>query len=124
MKPSTNLYYRVKDLHFDNVAIFLIKWHELYLTNEDLNNMRKLSKMYCEMIDNVLRLRHVNFLMLKLPRFDYADQKKNSNERVDLATACAIHYGLHTGMVNTVCITEWLDGHLASSRSQVETLLE
>ena len=42
MKPSTNLYYRVKDLHFDNVAIFLIKWHELYLTNEDLNNMRKL----------------------------------------------------------------------------------
>ena len=25
MKPSRNLSYRVKDLHFDNVAIFLIK---------------------------------------------------------------------------------------------------
>ena len=99
MKPSTNLYYRVKDLHFDNVVIFLIKWHELYLTNKDLNNMRNLSKMYCEMIDNVLRLRHMNFSALKLPRFDYADQTKISKERVDLATACAIHYGLHTGMV-------------------------
>jgi hypothetical protein len=79
MKPSTNLYYRVKDLHFDNAVIFLFKWHELYLTNEDLNNMRKLSKMYREMIDNVLRLRHMNFLMHKLPRFDYAHQTKISN---------------------------------------------
>ena len=51
------------------------------------------------MIDNVLCLRHMNFSTLKLPRFDYADQTKISNERVDLATACAIHYGLHTGMV-------------------------
>jgi hypothetical protein len=46
MKPSTNLYYQVKDLHFNDVAIFLIKWHKLYLTNKDLNNMRKLSEMY------------------------------------------------------------------------------
>ncbi len=54
MKPSTNLYYRVKDLHFDNVAIFLIQWHELYLTDEDLDNLRNLSKIYREMIDDVL----------------------------------------------------------------------
>ena len=99
MKPSMNLYYRVKDLHFENVVIFLIKWHKLYLTDEDLDNMRNLSKMYREMIDNVLRLRHMNFLTLKFPRFDYADQIKISNERVNLATTCAIHYGLHTGMV-------------------------
>jgi len=70
MKPSTNLYYQVKDLHSDNAVIFLINWHELYLTNEDLNNMRKLSKMYREMIDDVLRLRHMNVSTLKLPRFD------------------------------------------------------
>ncbi len=41
----------------------------------------------------------MNFLMLKLPGFDYADQTKISNERVDPANACTIHYGLHTGMV-------------------------
>ena len=119
MKPSTNLYYRVKDLHFDNVVIFLIKWHKLYLTNEDLNNMRNLSKMYCEMIDNVLRLRHMNFSTLKLPHFYYADQTKFSNERVELATACAIHYGLHTGMV-----IRYLKGEYVGESRDANSIIE
>ncbi len=68
MKPSTNLYYQVKNLHFDNVVIFLMKWHELYLTDEDLDNLRNLSKMYPEMIDNVLRLRYMDFSNTKTPK--------------------------------------------------------
>jgi hypothetical protein len=44
-------------------------------------------------------LRSVDFSSLKLPRLNYADQTAIHQERVDLATACAIHYGLHTGMV-------------------------
>jgi hypothetical protein len=55
--------------------------------------------MYREMVDDVLRLRFVDFSTLKLPRLNYADQTAISQERVDLTTACAIHYGLHTGMV-------------------------
>ena len=30
MKPSTSLYYRVRDLRLDNVIIFLVKSYELY----------------------------------------------------------------------------------------------
>ncbi len=41
----------------------------------------------------------IKFSKLKLPRFDYADQIKISQEQVDSATACAINYGLNTGMV-------------------------
>jgi hypothetical protein len=51
------------------------------------------------MVNDVMGLRSINFSKLKLPRFDYADQTKISQERVDLATACAVHYDLNTGMV-------------------------
>jgi hypothetical protein len=51
------------------------------------------------MVNDVMRLRSINFSKLKLPRFNYANQIKISQERVDLATACAVHYGLNMGMV-------------------------
>ena len=99
MKPSSNLYYRVKDLRLDNVIIFVVRDYESYLSDDELLNLKSLNSKYCEMIDDVLRLRSVDFSSLKLPRLDYADQAAISQERVDLATACAINYGLHTGMV-------------------------
>jgi hypothetical protein len=34
-----------------------------------------------------------------MPRLDYAKQTSISSKRVDLATACAIHYGLNVEMV-------------------------
>ncbi len=55
--------------------------------------------MHQDMVNNVTRLRSINFSKLKLLRSGYANQTKISQERVDLATACAIHYGLNTGMV-------------------------
>ncbi len=58
-----------------------------------------LSKTYHEMINDVLRLRSVDFSSLKQPRLGYADQAAISHKRGDLVTACAIHYGLHVGMV-------------------------
>ncbi len=99
MKPSTKLYYPAKDPHFDNVVIFLFKWPELYLTADDLENLKKENKIYCEMINDVLRLQFVDFTSLKLLRLNYAEQTTISSKRVDQATACAIHYGLNLGMV-------------------------
>jgi hypothetical protein len=51
------------------------------------------------MINNVLRLRFVDFSSLKNLQFDYAKQMSISSARIDLAIACAIHYGLNPGMV-------------------------
>jgi hypothetical protein len=34
-----------------------------------------------------------------MPRLDYAEQTLISSKRVNLATACTIHYGLNVGMV-------------------------
>jgi hypothetical protein len=99
MKPSRNLQYRVKDLRFDNIVIFLIKNQASYLSDNDVDNIRRISKMHRDMVDDVLQLREIDFSKVKLPRYDYADQTKISQERIDLMTACAIHYGLNTGMV-------------------------
>jgi hypothetical protein len=51
------------------------------------------------MINDGLRLRFIDFSSLKQPRLGYADQTTISHERVDMITACAIHHGLHIGMV-------------------------
>ena len=99
MKPSRNLQYRVKDLQFDNIVIFLLKDQASYLSVDDVENIRKISDLHQVMVDDVLQLRGIDFSEVKLPRYDYADQTKISQERVDLSTACAIHYGLNTGMV-------------------------
>ena len=99
MKPSRDHYYRVKDLRLDNVLVFIVKSYELYLSGADLINLKCINKSFRTMIDDVLRLRPLDFSSLKQPRLNYADQTTISNERVDMVTACAIHYGLHIGMV-------------------------
>jgi hypothetical protein len=99
MKPSQNLQYQVKNLHFDNILVFLIKNQDSYLMHVEINSLKDVNRMYQEMINDILQLRSIDFSMLKLPRFDYAYQTKISLHIVDLANACTIYYGLNTGMV-------------------------
>ncbi len=100
IKPSLDCYYWAKELHFNNVVIFVIMWPGvLYLTADNLESLRSLNRHYCEMIDNVQQLQFVDFLSLKMPRLNYAKQTSISSKRGDLATACAIHYRLNVGMV-------------------------
>jgi len=89
MKPSRNLQYRVKDLRFDNIVVFLLKDQASYLSVDDVENIRKISNLHRTMVDDVFRLRRIDFSKVRLPRYDYADQTEISQERVDLATACA-----------------------------------
>jgi hypothetical protein len=71
------------------------------------------------MINNVLLLRSINFSTLKLPRLDYAEQIKISLKRVDLATACAIYYGLNTGMV-----VRYIKGEYVGESRNANAILE
>jgi hypothetical protein len=54
MKSSQNLQHWVKDLHFNKIVVFLIKNGENYLSDEDINNLKNISKMHQEMVNNVL----------------------------------------------------------------------
>ena len=99
MKPSLNHQYRVSDLCLDNVIVKLIKSPEFFLTNEDVMNLSKVNSLYGEMIQDVIDLRLMDFTKLKELRIGYAEQSAIDPTRVDMATACAIHYSLHPGMV-------------------------
>jgi hypothetical protein len=70
------------------------------------------------MIHDVLHLKFVDFSMLKLPCLDYAKQTEISDDRVDLATTCAIHYGLDTGMV--IC---YIKGEYVGKSRDSDTIL-
>jgi hypothetical protein len=89
----------LKDLRFDNIVIFLIKNQASYLSDDDINNIKEISKIHREMVDDVLRLRGIGFSKVILRSYNYANQTNILQERVDLATACAIHYSLNTSMV-------------------------
>jgi hypothetical protein len=119
MKPSRNLQYHVKDLRFDNIVIFLIKNQASYLSDDDVDNIQKINKMHRAMVDDILLLREIDFSKVKLPRYDYADQTKISQERVDLMTVCAIHYGLNTSMV-----IRYLKGKYVGESRDADKILE
>ncbi len=119
MKPSRKLQYQVKDLRFDNIVIFLLKNQASYLSVDDVENIRKISTIHRNMVDDVLRLKRIDFSEVRLPRYDYAEQKKISQKRVDLALACAIHYGLNTGMV-----VQYLKGEYVGESRNSNKILE
>ena len=75
--------------------------------------------MHRDMVTNILQLRGIDFSKVKLPRYDYADQTKILQERVDLVTACAIYYGLNTGMV-----VRYLKGEYVGESRDADKILE
>ncbi len=103
----------------DNIIVFIVKNFEKYfLEAEDLLNLSKVNQVYGNMVTDVIRLRSLDFLGLKKPRLDYAAQLSILPARVDLATACLIHYGLHPGML--IC---YLNGEYTGKSTDVEPIL-
>jgi len=112
MKPSFNHYYRVDNLHFDNVIIFLIKEYEKYLSTDEIKILRSVNSLYRNMIDDIVKLRSLDFSNLRKPRLNYNEQTTISNDRVDMTTACFIHYGFHPGMMICFIKGEFVNEHL------------
>jgi hypothetical protein len=72
------------------------------------------------MISDVLELRSVDFLSLKNPRLNYAEQQNICHQRVLLATTDLIYYGLHPGM-----LIRYLKGeYVGESQDQDQVLRE
>jgi hypothetical protein len=89
----------VSDVVLNNVIVELLKPSESFLTDEDVANLSEVNCLYQEMIHDVVRLRTLDFSQLREPRIGYMEQTAIQPSHVDMATACAIHYTLHPGMV-------------------------
>jgi hypothetical protein len=116
MKPSLDHQYMVDNPSLKNVIVILIKDVISILSNEEILRMRYLSKLFNEVIVDVLRLRILDFLPLLVLQIGYATQESILQIRVNLATAGMIHYGLHSGI-----LIRYLKGE---SLARIETLLE
>ncbi len=66
--------------------------------DKEITRLSKVNSLYREMIHDVVRLRNLDFSQLREPRIGYAEQTAIQQSRMDMATACAIHYSLHPGM--------------------------
>ena len=101
MKPSPNHQYWVKNLKLDHVIIKLLKSSKYFLANEVIVNLSKVNSLYREMIGYVAELKMLHFCALREPRFGYVEQTEiqSSRARVNMATACAVNYSLHPGMI-------------------------
>ncbi len=99
MKPSLDHQYMVEDPSLKNVIVILIKDFISILSDEEILYMRYLSKLFNEVIVDVLRLRILDITPLLVPQIGYATQESILQICVDLATAGMIHYGLHPGML-------------------------
>ena len=99
MKPSSNHQHRVKDLKLNHLIIELLKSSESFLMDQEVANLSEVKSLYQEMVNNVMELKNFNFSKLQESRIGYADQTEIQSSQVNLATACAVHYSLHPGMV-------------------------
>ena len=70
------------------------------------------------MITDVIDLRTMDFSSMKLPRLRYAEQTAIDPIRVKMATACAIYYSLHPGMV-----IRYLKGEYVGKNRDVNQIL-
>jgi hypothetical protein len=118
MKPSLDHQYMVDDPSLKNVIVIVIKDDSSILSNEEILRLRYISKLFNEVIVDVLRLRILDFLPLLEPQLGYATQESILQIHVDLATAGMIHYDLHPGML--IC---YLKGEYTSENRDIARII-
>ena len=96
MKPAANKYYRVGDLQVCNVMIPVVDGG--YLSPSDLIQVKRINFYYRDMVDDITRLKDIDFTPLLYPRVGFREIDKIEKGWVDMTTALLIHYGGHPGL--------------------------
>ncbi len=118
MKPSLNHQYRVSDLNLGNVIVIVMKSDPTFLSRDCISSISAVNKIYNEMVNDVMRLRKMDFSSLTQPRLDYVSQMSISKHRIDLATAGMIHYSLHPGM-----LVRFMNGEYTGENRDVKKIM-
>ena len=98
MKPSLKRQYRVEDLDLSNVLAIVMRVMGHKLNATDYSNLSLVSKKFQVIVPEFLRLLALDFTPLFEPRYDYRKQKEISKQRVDMAGALLVHFGLEPGI--------------------------
>lgn len=118
MKPSSKLQYRVATLTFENVVPTIIKDYEIYaLEDKDIRSLTCVNKLFSSMIPDIIRLRNLDFSELTQPRFNYEEQVEISSQRVDMATAAMIQFGMNPGL-----LVRFMSGEYTGANRDIDQL--
>ena len=112
---NTLQYYRTAG-DFSNTCFFLVK--EGWLSKTELCAVSLAYPNLQDMIESVPDLLQMDFSSLKDPVLDYATQTQIEPIRVELMTACAVHYNLDIGLV-----VRYLGGEYTASWRNVTDIL-
>jgi hypothetical protein len=95
MKPKHHSYFCVDVPDLNDIILFLLNQNRVDLL-EDTTwlNLALANHAYWDMLLLCKQLRKIDFSPLHLPRLDYIVQGHISTERVDLASACLLHYSM------------------------------
>ncbi len=104
MKPSTNKYYRVKELTIYNVITIVIQEYAAFSKNK-LLNIHLLNTNFAKMIPKLQQWLQVDFSTLREPHLNYESQTQIDLHQVCMANAAMAHFGLDPGR-----FVRWMGG--------------
>jgi hypothetical protein len=93
MKPSTNKYYRVKELTIYSVITIVVKKYAAFSKNE-LSSIRLLNTNFAGMIPKLQQWLQIDFSLLCKQRLNYESQTQIDFHQVCMANAAMAHFGL------------------------------
>ena len=114
--PQSALQYYQTEGDFVNTCFFLVK--DGWLSRSELLLVSAACPDIKDMIESVPHLLQVDFSSLRDPVPDYAAQTTIDPHRVELMTACAVHYNLNIGLV-----VRYLGGEYTASWRSVQDIL-
>ncbi len=96
MKPSTNKYYRVKELTIYNVITIVTQEYTAFSKNK-LLNIHLLNTDFAKMIPKLQHWLQIDFFLLLKPRLNYESQMQIDPHQVCMANSAMAHFGLDQG---------------------------
>jgi hypothetical protein len=93
MKPSTNKYYRVKELTMYNVVTIVIQEYAAFSKSE-LLNIRLLNANFAKMIPKLKRWLQIGFSTLCEPHLNYESQMQIDPHQICISNTAMAHFGL------------------------------
>jgi hypothetical protein len=73
-EPSLDHQYQVGNLNLENIIVVLLKSSKSYLTDEDNSSLSNFNALYKEMVNDLVKLKTLDFSKLQEPRIGFTEQ--------------------------------------------------
>ncbi len=117
MKPSSDKYYRVKDLMIYNVITIVIREYTAFSKNE-LLSIHLINTDFAKMIPKLKRWLQIDFSTLRKPHLNYKSQTQIDPHQVCMANATMAHFGLNPGR-----FVQWMGGEYTGQHQDAYSAL-